>query len=143
MIQNCKKIIILYQDERRLSLGGFDIPWMRFSVKILCFSHFCYLHCLYFASFKLFNRIISMYLFRANIHNHKHTHAEVQMQTDMYGQISTYRSFILVVCQCVAILMFFFFFKYVPLFQLIYNFHWPFKFKFYFKLVVDPHDAWK
>ena len=44
MIQNCKKIIMLYQDERRLSLGGFDIPWMRFSVKILCFSHSCYLH---------------------------------------------------------------------------------------------------
>ena len=42
-------------------------------------------------------------------------------------------------CQCVAILMFFF--LYVPPFQLIYNFHRPFKFKFYFKLVVDSHDA--
>ena len=40
------------------------------------------LHCLYFASFKLFNRIISMYLLRANIHNKKHTYAEAQMQTD-------------------------------------------------------------
>ena len=80
-----------------------------------------------------------MYLLRANIHNHKHTYAEVWMQTDKC--VGSYQPIGLLfwLCQCVAILMNFFLF--VPPFQLIYNFHQPFKFKFYSKLVTNPHDA--
>ena len=50
-----------------------------------------------------------MYLLRANIHNHKHTYAEVWMQTDKC--VGSYQPIGLLfwLCQCVAILMYFFY----------------------------------
>ena len=89
------------------------------------------LHYLYFASFKLFNRIISMYLLCANIHNKKTYVCESIDANTCTGSYQP-RLFFGCVCQCVAILMYIFF-LYVHSFQLIYYFQSPLKFNFYFK----------
>ena len=72
------------------------------------------LHYLYFASFKLFNRIISMYMLRANIHNKKtYVCGSIDADGHMYVQLSTYRSFFGGVSMCSHFDVFYFYFLYI------------------------------